>query len=112
MASQPASSVGSVRTTTRKRKAPTDLSQNPNTVKARKRNEALAKDPIRAKIEKAKAADQGAITVAKRKVVSSAAYKSASPSRQQEMVQESAASVKLRRYFQNIPILIFILIWL
>jgi hypothetical protein len=112
MVSQPASSIGSVRTTTCKRKVLIDLSQNPNTVKAYKRNEALAKDPICTKIEKAKAADQGAITVVKCKVVSSVVYKSALLSRQQEMVQESAASIKLRRYFQNIPILIFILIWL
>jgi hypothetical protein len=112
MASQPASSVGSIRTTTRKRKAPEDLSQNPNTVKARKRNEDLSKDPVRSQIEKAKAADQSAITVAKRKVKSSAEYLSASPARQQEMLQDSATSTKLKRYFQNIPTLIFILIWL
>jgi len=109
MASQPTSSVG---TTSRKRKATEDLSQNPHTLKARKRIEALAKDPVRGQVEKAKAADQSAITVAKRKVVHSAEYLSASPAKQEEMVQNSAAAVKLKRYFLSISVLIFILIWL
>jgi hypothetical protein len=47
MASQPASSIGSIRTTTHKRKVPEDLSQNPNTIKVRKYNKDLLKDPIR-----------------------------------------------------------------
>jgi hypothetical protein len=109
IASLPASPVYN---TGRKRKAQEDLSQNPHTIKARKRNEALSKDPIRGKIEKAKAADQSAITVAKRKVVSSAEYISASPEKQKEMVKNSAEMVKLKRYLLNFFILIFILIWL
>jgi hypothetical protein len=96
MASQPTSSV---RTTSRKRKAQEDLSQNPNTMKARKRNEAIAKDPIRLKIERAKAADQSAITVAKGKVVRSVEYMNAAPAKQHKMIQESAADVRLKRYF-------------
>jgi hypothetical protein len=46
MASQLASSIGSIYTTTSKRKVPEDLSQNLNTIKARKRNEDLSKDPV------------------------------------------------------------------
>jgi hypothetical protein len=83
----------------RKRKAPADMSQNPHTVKARKRNADLAKDSITLQISKAKAADQSAITVAKRKLTKSAAYASASPADQLQMVQDSAAAVKLKRYF-------------
>jgi hypothetical protein len=86
----------------RKRKAPEDLSQNPHTMKARKRLAALSSDPLRAKVEKAKAADQSAITVAKKKVVNSAEYISASEERKQEMVKNSAESIKLKRYFLNI----------
>jgi hypothetical protein len=86
MASQLASSIGSVHTTTRKRKALEDLSQNLNTMKSRKRNNDLSKDPVRSKIEKAKVVDQSVIIVAKRKVKSLVVYMSASLVRQQEMV--------------------------
>jgi hypothetical protein len=92
-------STSSVHTPGEKRKAAANLSQNPHTVKARKRSEAISQDPIRAKIEKAKAADQSAITVAKRKIVKSAEYINASPEEQQEMVKKSAADVRLKRYF-------------
>ena len=48
--------------TSRKRKSEHELSTNPRTVKARKRNEAIQNDPVVSQIEKAKAADQGAVT--------------------------------------------------
>jgi hypothetical protein len=107
MTSLPISSNNSA---SRKRKAPKDLSENPNTVKARKRNEKLAQDPIRNKVEKAKAADQSAITVAKRKLVKSQEYINASEEMQREMVKNSAKGVQLKRYLLFDFILIFILI--
>ena len=91
-------STSSVHTPSGKRKAPADLSQNPHTVKARKRNEAISQDPIRAKIEKAKAADQSAITVTKRKIVKSAEYINVLLEEQQEIVKKSATDVRLKRY--------------
>ncbi|KAH8650262.1 hypothetical protein BGZ60DRAFT_421926 [Tricladium varicosporioides] len=81
----------------RKRKAESDLSTNPNTVKARKRNEAISQDPVRMKVEKAKAADQGAITYARNILRKSENFKNASAERQKELLDESAAKTILKR---------------
>jgi hypothetical protein len=86
----------------RKRKAEHELSTNPHTVKARKRIEALQNDKINLQIEKAKAADQGAITYAKKKLVQSAQYQAADKNKQDEMIRESAAEVSLKRYVINL----------
>jgi hypothetical protein len=80
-----------------KRKATSQLSSNPNTAKARKRNENISKDPIRHKVEKAKAADQGAITYAKKKLVKSDEYQAASESEKEGLVRKSANEVILKR---------------
>ena len=82
----------------RKRKLEAELSTNKNTVKARKRIKSLEKgDPVAAKVEKAKAADQGAITYAKRKLVKTLEYTQASSTNQAQLVQQSAAEVILKR---------------
>jgi hypothetical protein len=73
------------------------LSNNPYTVKARKRNEAISNDLILGQIEKAKAADQGAITYAKKVLLKSDLYRNASLLDQATMVQDSAAAVILKR---------------
>lgn len=82
----------------RKRKAPSLLSDNPHTVKVRKRNEAISQDPVREKVEKAKRADQGAITYAKSKLMATNAYQRASESVKKAMDEESARKVKAKRY--------------
>lgn len=85
----------------RKRKAEHELSTNPHTVKARKRNEAIQKDPITLQIEKAKAADQGAITYAKKKLVNTEEFQNASVDEQATMIKSSAAEVIVKRYVIN-----------
>jgi hypothetical protein len=80
-----------------KRKAPDDLSQNPNTVKARKRNEKIAQDNTRRAVEKAKQADQGAVTYAKKLLVKSDAFLQASSDQKLQMVKDSKAAVLLKR---------------
>lgn len=82
----------------RKRKDTSKLSTNPNTIKVRKRNDAISQDPIRQQVEKAKAADQGAITYAKRKLLRSAEFATASEAGKEDMIRDSAASVILKRY--------------
>jgi hypothetical protein len=81
----------------RKRKAESDLSQNPHTIRARKRKELLAQDSINDKIEKAKAADQGAITYARKKLRVTAEYMAASTEKQMELLSSTAEAVKLKR---------------
>ena len=108
MSSSPPAS--SARVNSKKRKAPEELSQNPNTVKSRARHQAISQDADRLKIEKAKNADRSAVTYAKRQLVRSAAYMNASQEQQQQMIQASAVAVKQERYFLNIPIIIVILI--
>ena len=49
------------------------------TIKARKQIETIAKDSIRDKVEKAKKADQGAITYAKRKLHQTSVKEKKSP---------------------------------
>jgi hypothetical protein len=85
-----------------KRKAEHELSTNPHTVKARKRLEALQNDKISLQIEKAKAADQGAITYAKKKLVQSAQYQAAEKNKQDEMIKQSATEVLMKRYVTNL----------
>jgi hypothetical protein len=82
----------------RKRKAEAMLSTNPHTVKARKRIEAIKADPIRLQVEKAKAADQGAITYAKKKLVATEAYVQATAEEKKAMVEKSAQYVQVKRY--------------
>ena len=73
-------------TRSRKRKAEEQLSTNPNTVKARKRNKALSQDPVRKVVEKAKAADQGAVIYTRKKLGSTHKYQTVSAERQKEMI--------------------------
>jgi hypothetical protein len=84
--------------TSRKRKAASSFSTNPHTIKARKRIEKLSHDPIRSRIEKAKAADQGAVTYAKSKLVKSEQYLNASADLRAGLVQDCEAKIRLRRY--------------
>jgi hypothetical protein len=72
------------------------LSNNPYIVKARKRNKAISNDPILRQIEKAKAADQGAITYTKKVLLKSNLYRNASLLDQATMVQDSATAVILK----------------
>jgi hypothetical protein len=83
----------------RKRKAETSLSTNPHTVKARKRIEAIKADPLRLQVEKAKAADQGAITYAKKKLLATEAYIQAAAEEKKAMIKKSALEVQVKRYF-------------
>lgn len=83
--------------TSRKRKAESELSTNPNTIKARKRNEKLGHNQTTAQINKAKAADQAAVTYQKSKLVKSQIYQQASPETQHDLVKQSEASVRLKR---------------
>jgi hypothetical protein len=48
-------------------------------------------------VEKAKAADQGAVTYAKKKLTQSQEYQDASDERKAQLVEESAANVRFRR---------------
>jgi hypothetical protein len=80
-----------------KRKASTELSGNPHTIKARKRLDKISQDPIRQKVEKAKQADQGAVTYAKKLLLRSAAYKQATDANKEQMVKDSEAMVHLKR---------------
>jgi hypothetical protein len=82
----------------RKRKAEALLSTNPHTVKARKRIEAIKADPVRLQVEKAKAADQGAITYAKKKLVATEVYIQATAEEKKAMVEKSASEVQVKRY--------------
>ena len=78
------------------------MSQNPNTVKARKRIEALSQDATAGKIQKAKAADQGAITYARNKLRKTEVFLQASREKQQEMLLETANNKMHERYMHNI----------
>ncbi|KAM3067040.1 hypothetical protein ACMFMG_011819 [Clarireedia jacksonii] len=80
-----------------KRKAQDSLSQNPHTVKARKRAEALENDPIRGQIEKAKARDQSAVTYAKSQLKKTQEYIDASEDAQHQMLVDCDAEVRHRR---------------
>ena len=92
----------------RKRKAKSELSQNVHTARARKRKENLSQDENSHKIEKAKAADQGAITYAKKKLRETKEWLSASVEDRDKMLSDVADTVRLRRY-ANSSILIIIL---
>ncbi|TAQ84284.1 hypothetical protein B7494_g7388 [Chlorociboria aeruginascens] len=81
----------------RKRKASSELSTNPHTVKARRRLEKLNQDPIRMRVERAKANDQAAVTVARNKVRKTEAFKKANPTVQEQMLSDCAAAAKLKR---------------
>jgi hypothetical protein len=73
------------------------LSNNPYTVKARKRNKAISNNLILGQIKKAKAANQGAITYTKKVLLKSNLYRNTSPLDQATMVQDSAAAVILKQ---------------
>jgi len=91
-------SSSSSNSTSRKRKASEELSENIHTVKARKRMEKISQDPIREKVEKAKQADQGAVTYAKKNLLKSAVYSQASDSEKIQMIKDSESEVHLKRY--------------
>ncbi len=80
-----------------KRKASKELSTNPNTVKARKRMIDISLDPVRVQIEKAKSADQAAITYAKKKLRKQNAYMSATSDVKEQMLNACAEQVINRR---------------
>ena len=65
-------------------------------VKARKRNKAISNNPILRQIEKAKAANQGAIIYAKKVLLKSNLYQNMSLLDQATIVQDSAAAVILK----------------
>jgi hypothetical protein len=90
-------SITSIGKSNHKRKAESELLTNRNTVKARKRNEALKADLIREQVEKAKAADQGAITYSKKKLIKSERYLQASESKKAALVQENIKQVTLKQ---------------
>jgi len=80
-----------------KRKASAPLSNNPYTVKARKRNEAISNDLILRQIKKAKAADQGAITYAKKVLLKSDKYRNAFLLDQATIMKDSTTAVILKQ---------------
>lgn len=80
-----------------KRKATDELSTNPHTVKVRKRNEKIGQDPIRSQIEKAKQADQGAVTYARKVLKKSALYIQASEAEKTQMMLDSEMITRLKR---------------
>lgn len=55
-----------------------------------------------AKVAKAKAADQGAITYAKKKLTQTLEYTQASDSRKAELVRQNANDIILKRYAYSI----------
>ncbi len=67
-------SITSIGKSNHKHKAKSKLLTNQNTVKACKRNKVLKADLICKQVEKAKAADQGAIIYSKKKLVKSERY--------------------------------------
>lgn len=71
----------------RKRKAEDELSTNPHTVKARKRKEGMTDDELA--VEKAKNADQGAITYALQKLKKKPEWINASEEERIEMKKKS-----------------------
>jgi hypothetical protein len=73
------------------------LFNNPYIVKARKRNKAISNNPILGQIKKAKAANQGAITYAKKVLLKSNLYRNTSLLDQATMVQDSTTVVILKR---------------
>jgi hypothetical protein len=80
----------------RKRKAPEELSTNPNTIKSRKRIERM--DEIEAIIETAKRNDVSAQTYAiNKKLRLTEEYKNASKERQAEMEAETKERVNHKR---------------
>jgi predicted MarR family transcription regulator len=80
----------------RKRKAEHELSTNPHTVKARKREKSM--QGIELAIEKAKRADQAAITYALKKLKKTDKWESASEAERAEMKKASAATVTHKRF--------------
>jgi hypothetical protein len=82
----------------RKRKSPGSFSTNVHTVKARKRLEAIKSNSIQNQIEKAKAADQAAVTYRKKVLKKSAEFALASFAEQKRMIEQSALQVKTKRF--------------
>lgn len=73
-----------------KRKADGDLSNNPRTVKSRKRTEALRADPIADGYEKAKNSDTAARTYAKKKLRATVTFASLSAEEQAQALADAA----------------------
>jgi hypothetical protein len=100
-------------TSCRKRKAPHESSDNPGVVKACKHNSKLSQGPIEDKINKAKAADQSAVTYIKNVLKKSRGYSKASENQKQEIERACVKDVTVRRYifYVIIPIIILILFY-
>lgn len=79
-----------------KRKAETEYSSNPNTVKSTKRREGL--DPRNKEWEDAKQLDAKAITYRQKKVKQSEAYEAASEEEKQRMLDRIEVEVMIGRY--------------
>jgi hypothetical protein len=73
------------------------LSQHPRTVKTRKRNERLSKDPIEHEIAKAKAADISALSYSRQKLKETRQWKESSLQEREVLEDEDTARVKERR---------------
>jgi Flp pilus assembly protein TadB len=78
-----------------KRKAVEELSTNPNTIKARKRHE--TDDAVLKKFNKAKAADQGAVTYARKKARETSDFITASDTQKQQILDDVRDRVLLQR---------------
>jgi hypothetical protein len=73
------------------------LSDNPNTVKACKRNDCISSDAIKAQVEKAKNTDRAAVTYAKKKFKETAAYIAADTTTRAQMLDTIADDVMVQR---------------
>ncbi len=71
-------------------------------MKARKRIKALSQDATASKIQKAKAADQGAITYAKNKLRKTEDFLHVSPEKKEEMLLKTTNNKIYKRYVYNI----------
>ncbi len=81
----------------KKRKVEEELSSNPNTMRARARRAKLETNSIAIKIEKAKNADQAAITFQKSKLRKTLAFINASKEDQRKMLDASKAQTMHKR---------------
>jgi hypothetical protein len=96
---------------TRKRKASTELSTNPHTVKAQAREAKM--EGVELQLKKAKKADQAAITYALKNLRNTKEWMDADEAKQAEMKQASQDQVIHKRYVLCITfIVIFIVITL
>jgi hypothetical protein len=89
---------GDKTTPSKKRKAPEELSTNPNTAKSRARNDRLAQDPITKQILASEKADQQAVTRAYAKLETNQEYQKAS-SEMKISMREQVRQAKLNERY-------------